>query len=414
MVATLEPKAHEIAESNHDDFDKSDLTNIADTVEPATAPSALDLISSNDPALYSRMIDLTPQLGPKIQSFNVANPESEIKLFGKAEFMNPGMSHKDRIAKAMLSKAEARGDLVDSQGNKKTILAASSGNTGCSLALVGTMMGYDVVIITNAKCSMEKRAHIRTNGATLWMAEELPSMFPKDLEGITDYMAQESALVKAYPSKYYSVNQYDNLDNMEAHYETTGKEIWEQTKGQVTHFVMAGSTGGTIMGVGKYLKEKKGSDVTVVLSDPHKSHLLGLFQKNKNPERGEEILEHVNSLIQQEGGGMKVEGAGKAELTAIMTHNGVLHYVDDAIAVHDFDAFEECRSIAKNCGILVGGSAGLNVAAARVLAERCLEEGPRHGGSIITTLLCDHGIKYMSKIYNDEWISANDNRKSSK
>jgi cysteine synthase len=413
MVATLDPKLHSTAEFKRDDSDEG-FANTHDAIMPPEAPSALDLISSSDPALYSRMIDLTPQLGPKVQSFNAANPGSEIKLFGKAEFMNPGMSHKDRIAKAMLTKAEARGDLVDDHGNKKTILAASSGNTGCSLALVGSMMGYDVVIITNEKCSMEKRAHITANGATLWMAEELPSTFPNDLEGITDYMAQENALVAAYPSKYYSVNQYDNLDNMEAHYETTGKEIWEQTKGKVTHFVMAGSTGGTIMGVGKYLKEKKGSDVSIVLSDPQKSHLLGLLEKSKNPQRGEEILDHVNSLIQQEGGSMKVEGAGKASLTAIMKHDGVLRYVDDAIAVHDFDAFEECRSIARNCGILVGGSAGLNVAAARVLAERCLEEGPRDGGSVITTLLCDHGIKYMSKIYNEAWIKTHDNREADK
>jgi len=147
--------------------------------------------------------------------------------------MNPGMSHKDRIAKAMLAEAESRGDLVDSNGNKKTILAASSGNTGCSLALIGTTMGYDVVIITNKKCSAEKCAHIRTNGATLWLAEDLPGMFPEDLTGVTDYMAQETVLCATYPDKYFSVNQYDNLDNMQAHYDTTGKEIWEQTEGKV-------------------------------------------------------------------------------------------------------------------------------------------------------------------------------------
>jgi hypothetical protein len=135
MVATLDPKLHRTAEFKRDDSDEG-FANTHDAIMPPEAPSALDLISSSDPALYSRMIDLTPQLGPKVQSFNAANPGSEIKLFGKAEFMNPGMSHKDRIAKAMLTKAEARGDLVDDHGNKKNILAASSGNTGCSLALV--------------------------------------------------------------------------------------------------------------------------------------------------------------------------------------------------------------------------------------------------------------------------------------
>ena len=322
--------------------------------------------------------------------------------------MNPGMSHKDRIAKAMLDAAAARGDLMDSSGKKKTILAASSGNTGCSLALIGTLMGYDVVIITNKKCSAEKCAHIRTNGATLWLAEELPGMFPNDLDGVTDYMAQETVLCTNYPDKYFSVNQYDNLDNMQAHYDTTGKEIWEQTEGRVTHFVMAGSTGGTIMGVGKYLKEKKGDDnVRIVLSDPHKSHLVGLLEKDRG--MGSATLDKVNSLIKQEGG-VKVEGAGKGSLTKIMSHGGVLKYVDEGIHVHDFDCFEECRNIATRCGLLVGGSAGCNVAAARVIAERCAKEGPKEGGVTIVTLLCDHGIKYMSKIFNDEWISKNDNR----
>jgi cysteine synthase len=318
------------------------------------------------------------------------------------------MSHKDRIAKAMLDAAAARGDLMDSSGKKKTILAASSGNTGCSLALIGTLMGYDVVIITNKKCSAEKCAHIRTNGATLWLAEELPGMFPNDLDGVTDYMAQETVLCTNYPDKYFSVNQYDNLDNMQAHYDTTGKEIWEQTEGRVTHFVMAGSTGGTIMGVGKYLKEKKGDDnVRIVLSDPHKSHLVGLLEKDRG--MGSATLDKVNSLIKQEGG-VKVEGAGKGSLTKIMSHGGVLKYVDEGIHVHDFDCFEECRNIATRCGLLVGGSAGCNVAAARVIAERCAKEGPKEGGVTIVTLLCDHGIKYMSKIFNDEWISKNDNR----
>ncbi|GMI45936.1 hypothetical protein TrCOL_g647 [Triparma columacea] len=352
------------------------------------------------------MVDLTFMLGDDVKAFNEAHPATPIKLVGKAEFMNPGMSHKDRIAKAMLDKAEARGELIDNNGKKKTILAASSGNTGCSLALIGTLMGYDVVIITNKKCSAEKCAHIRTNGATLWMAEDLPTMFPNDLEGVTDYMAQETVLCTNYPDKYFSVNQYDNLDNMEAHYDSTGKEIWEQTEGKVTHFVMAGSTGGTIMGVGKYLKEKKG-DVRIVLSDPHKSHLVGLLESDRGMGSG--TLDKVNNLIKKEGG-VKVEGAGKGELTKIMSHGGVLKYVDEGIPVHDFDCFEECRNIAKKCGLLVGGSAGCNVAASRVIAKRCAEEGPREGGVTIVTLLCDHGIKYMSKIFNDEWIAKNDNR----
>ena len=183
----------------------------------------------------------------------------------------------------MLQRAEARGDLTNKQtGQKKAILAASSGNTGCSLALVGTLMGYEVVIITNAKCSVEKRTHIRANGATLWLAESLPADFPEQLGSETDYMKQEDLLAAAFPDKYFSVNQYGNPDNMDAHCDATGAEIWAQTAGAVTHFCMSGSTGGTIQGVGKYLKDKR-PGVQVVLADPEKSHLAGLLQTRDDP-----------------------------------------------------------------------------------------------------------------------------------
>ena len=219
-------------------------------------PTPLDLISSPDPALWTRMVDLSSLLPTSVHQFNTLNPGSEIKLMAKCEHMNPGMSHKDRIAKSMLERAEKRGELRGPNGEKKTILASSSGNTGCSLALVGTLMGYDVSIITNAKCSSEKCCHIRSNGATLWLAESLGEEFPDVIGTEKDYMKQEDLLVEAYPDRFFSVNQYGNVDNMEAHYGSTGMEIWEQTNGEVSHFVMAGSTGGTIMGVGRYLKEK--------------------------------------------------------------------------------------------------------------------------------------------------------------
>ena len=251
-----------------------------------------------------------------------------VVLSGYATYTCVFMNH--RIAKAMLTEAEKRGDLLDKEGNKKTILAASSGNTGCSLALVGTLMGFDVIIITNKKCSDEKCAHIRANGATLWLAEKLPDQFPECLAGVTDYMAQEKVLCNEFPDKYYSVNQYDNLDNLQAHYSSTGKEIWEQTNGAVTHFIMAGSTGGTIMGVGKFLKEKR-SNVEIVLSDPHKSHLSGIWEsENKDSSikcQGKKKLKDVEELIKKEGG-IQVEGAGKSGLTAIMKHGGVLQFVD--------------------------------------------------------------------------------------
>lgn len=265
-----------------------------------------------------------------------------------------------------------------------------------------------MVVITNAKCSEEKRAHIRSNGATLWLAEELPTKFPDVLRGETDYMKQEELLFKAHPDRYYSVDQYNNLDNRDAHHDATGREIWDQTDGAITHFCMSSSTGGTIQGVGKYLKARKPT-VEVVLADPEKSRLAGLLEERSDPAAAAATLAGVKAKIAATGG-VAIEGAGKEALTAIMrTGSATLEFVDYSISVNDFDAFDECRAAAA-AGVLVGGSAGLNICAAKAIAVRCAGEAPREGGCVIVTLLCDHGIKYLSKIFNDEWMKAHDTR----
>jgi len=270
-------------------------------------------------------------------------------------------------------------------------------------------MGYTVVVITNAKCSAEKRTHIMSNGATLWMAEALPEKFPAELGKEKDYMKQEDLLAAAFPDRFYSVNQYANLDNLEAHYGSTGREIFEQTAGSVTHFVMAASTGGTIMGVGKYLKERKPGGVEVVLADPEKSHLAGLLEARDDVGKGAATLARVDALVKAHGG-VKVEGAGKASLTPIMEAGGrTFGAVDLAVVVSDWAAFDECRTVAGH-GLLVGGSAGLNLVASKEVAARCASEAPREGGVTIVTLLCDHGIKYLSKIFSDDWCKTNDPR----
>ena len=268
-------------------------------------------------------------------------------------------------------------------------------------------MGYDVNIITNDKCSPEKCSHIRSNGATLWLAESLGAEFPDVIGAEKDYMAQEDLLVEAFPDRFFSVNQYGNVDNLEAHYGSTGMEIWEQTNGAVSHFVMAGSTGGTIMGVGRYLKEKR-ADIQVVLADPEKSHLSALVEGRADAAAGDTAFKAIDAKIEATGG-IQVEGAGKSSLTGLMTQGGVFANVDEAISINDFDAFDHCRA-ASAAGMLVGGSAGLNIAASKVLAQRCAEEAPRAGGVTIVTLLCDHGIKYLSKVYNDEWLAKHDTR----
>lgn len=384
--------------------------------EPRPEPKAqdqsvLDMISSPHPQFYTRLLDLNSRLGPKAKKYNRLNPHNPIQLLGKAEFSNPGMSHKDRIAKSMLLLAQSRGDLLNSEGKKKTILAASSGNTGCSLALVGTLLGYDVIVITNKKCSQEKRDHISAHGATLWMSEDLQSDVDC-LHGVHCYMQQEHVLCSKFPEKYFNVNQYDNLDNMSAHMEGTGREIWEQTDGKITHFVMAGSTGGTIMGVGRYLKSKR-SNCEIVLSDPEKSNLMGLWEKDReitSPNSGDSRLQNVKEDTEANGG-ILLEGAGKGSLTAIMrSGNRALENVDSCVPINDFEAFDECRALAKT-GVMCGGSSGLNICACRVIAERCADLGPQEGGYTVVTILCDHGVKYMSKIYNDGWMEENEWRR---
>lgn len=164
------------------------------------------------------------------------------------------------------------------------------------------------------------------------------------------------------------------------------------------------------MGVGKFLKEQTGGLVRIVLSDPHKSHLAGMLEKARgNVAKGDEILRRVESAIKQEGP-IQVEGAGKGSLTKIMTYGGdVMKFVDEAVSIHDFDAFDMCRKIHKDRGIRIGGSAGMNVRACQEIAERLIAEG-NADGAVLATLLCDDGNKYKSKIYNDEWMEANDTR----
>jgi len=379
---------------------------------PTTPSSSGGAPPPPPPSVLSELLDLTDALGPKVAAFNRRNADRPIRLLAKAEFRNPAsQSHKDRIAGAIVREAVGRGDLTRRDGSKKTIIAASSGNTGAAMATIGTQMGYNVTIITNKACSQEKRNNIINAGGKLWMAEELPNLFPDVLTGVHCYMKQEHRISRRYPDRYFSVNQYENMDNMMAHYETTAREIWDQSHRKVSHFVMAASTGGTIMGVGKYLKERR-ENLRVVLADPHKSNLAGIFETARGDvDRGNAILERVQNHIEEEGGGIQVEGAGKRELTKIMKMDDqVLKYVDEAVAIHDFDAFDVCREIERRYGFRIGGSAGLNVCACRRIAERCVDEEGRGGGAVLVTMLCDDGNKYKSKIFNDKWMEANDPR----
>jgi cysteine synthase len=302
------------------------------------------------------LLDLTPLVDPSLDG---------VKLFAKAEYQQAGWSMKDRIAEHILTKAIEDGKLAVPGG---TVVAASSGNTGASVAMWCAKLGLQSVIITDKKCSQEKKDSIKAYGAELIVAQ-----------AGQDYMQMEKDLGAENPT-WFMFDQYNNLQNAEAHYLSTGKEIWDQTNGEVTHFVMTASTGGTISGVSKYLKEKK-SNVKVILADPEGSVLYNYVRTN-------EVIQPLSKTL--------VEGAGKMNIPKILNVSAV----DEAVQVKDIDAFAMCKRIAHSEGLLVGGSSGVNVHAAVELANTMKEP------CTIVTILCDSGIKYLSKVFNDDWLES--------
>lgn len=289
------------------------------------------------------------------------------RLFAKAEFMNPGLSLKDRIARHILKCAVEDGDLEPGQ----TIVCASSGNTGCSVAAIGRAMGHPVIVVTSPKCSQEKRAHIEAYGARIVIEAD-------------DYMKAGREL--ACREGYFDVAQYENPKNPEAYYRTMGPEIWEQTEGAVTHFVMTGSTFGCLTGTSTFLKEKN-PDIRAVLVDPENSHVKHFLEAHQS---GGDLPPEVHAPMES----YVVEGAGKSKPTPLLD----LDLVDDVVVVSDDQAIAMCHRLANDKSILVGGSSGLNVAAAVELAESL---GP---GATVVTVLCDHGVKYLSKVYDADYL----------
>lgn len=305
------------------------------------------------------LIDLTGLLSP-------AAIKAGVQLKAKAEYQQPGWSMKDRIAEHILTSAIESGALVSPGG---TVVAASSGNTGASIAMCCARLGLKSVIITDGKCSQEKKDSIKAYGAELIVAEKGQ-----------DYMAMEIAMGKENP-QWFTFDQYNNHLNSEAHYNTTGKEIQDQTEGKVSHFVMTASTGGTITGVSRRLKESN-PDVNIVLADPEGSALCHYV-------RTKDLVQPPSKTI--------IEGAGKLNIPGVLD----ITNIDDVIQVSDKDALCMCHTIARNEGLLVGGSSGVNVHAAVQLANSLQEP------SVVVTLLCDSGIKYLSKVFNEDWLRNN-------
>jgi cystathionine beta-synthase len=291
-------------------------------------------------------------------------------VYAKVEYFNPGGSVKDRIAISMIDAAEERGDLKPGG----TIIEGTSGNTGMGLALVAAVRGYKCIFTTTDKQSQEKINLLKSLGAEVIVCPT--AVEPDDPRS---YYSIAKKLAREIPNSYYP-NQYDNPDNTLAHYLTTGPEIWQDTGGTITHFVAGMGTGGTISGIGKYLKEQN-PNVRVIGVDPVGSLYHEYFHKG--------TVGKAHTYV--------VEGIGEDIFPSTM-HFDV---VDDVLQVTDRDCFLTARRLARQEGIFSGGSAGAAVWGGLELA-RDLDVD-----ATVVILIPDTGRQYMSKVYNDEWMRDN-------
>lgn len=296
-----------------------------------------------------------------------------VKIMAKAEYMNPSGSIKDRIAQHIIDCAERDGRLKPGD----TLVASTSGNTGAAVAMVAAIRGYGYIAITNAKCSREKRDSMAAYGGQLIVAKDgLAADHPEH------YVNLEATLCERH-GDYFPVNQYENPDNPDAYYRTLGPEIWRQTKGKVTHFIAGGSTGGTVSGTGRFLKEASKGRCKILMPDPVGSVMLGAYHGD-----GKAVTSGALAAKSY-----AVEGVGKDSVPGTMNF-GV---VDAMLSVTDKQCFDMCLRMSREEGLLTGGSSGLNMHAAVELSGRCKP------GAVIVVVLPDSGIKYLSKIYSPDW-----------
>src|SRR5215471_19885557 len=290
------------------------------------------------------------------------------EILGKAEFMNPGGSVKDRAALGIIEDAEQRGVLAPGA----TIVEGTAGNTGIGLTIVGAAKGYRTVIVIPETQSIEKISLLRTLGAEVITVPEKPYSDPGNYNRQAQRMAQENG--------WFWANQFDNVANRLAHFRTTGPEIWEQTAGEVTGFVASVGTGGTLAGTSMFLKEKN-PKIKTVCADPYGAAMYSWFK---------------NGDLNTKDGDSYAEGIGQNRVTENL--KGIV--IDDAYRITDQSALSIVYQLMREEGIFVGLSSGINVAGALQLAR---EGGP---GQVIVTLLCDSGIRYMSKLFNPDWLRA--------
>ena len=303
---------------------------------------------------------------PLVKLNKIAN-KTPANIYAKLEFLNPAGSVKDRMALFMIENAEKEG-LLKPGG---TIVENSSGNTGSALAMIAAIKGYKCIITMPDKMSEEKQNLMRAFGAEVVITPtDVPAESPES------YYSTARRIASEIPDAYYP-DQYNNPRNIDAHYHTTGPEIWEQTGGDIDIFVCGIGTGGTLSGAGKYLKEQK-PGIKIVAIDPIGSVFYDYFKTGKLPEP------HV----------YKVEGIGEDYLVKAVDFS----IIDDIIQVDDKESFLMARRLCAEEGIFAGGSSGSVISAAAQIAEKL--NTPQN----IVVILPDSGSRYLSKIYNDEWM----------
>lgn len=290
------------------------------------------------------------------------------EILGKAEFMNPGGSVKDRAARAIVDEAERSGRLKPGG----TVVEGTAGNTGIGLAHVCNARGYRCVIVMPDNQSPEKYQTIETLGAEVLRVKTVPYSDPNHYQKIARRLAEEM------PGAIWA-NQFDNTANRDAHEQTTGPEIWEQTRGRIDAFVAATGTGGTLGGISRYLK-RQDAHIRIILADPQGS---SLYQWIRHGE------------LKATGAGSITEGIGIGRVTANLEGSPI----DDALHVTDVECVRTVYRLLREEGLFLGSTSGVNVAAAVQVAQRL---GPGH---TIVTVLCDNGAKYQSRLFNRKWLS---------
>lgn len=318
---------------------------------------------------YASVVDMigwTPLVRLSRIGSGIATP-----IYGKAEFMNPGGSVKDRIGTAIIEAAEREGRLRPGG----TIVEGTSGNTGIGLAIAAAEKGYRCIFTISDKMSQEKVRLLKAFGAEVIVT---PAAVPPDHPD--NYVMTAKRIAAETPNAILA-DQFYNQANPEAHYRTTGPEIWEQTAGRVTHFVAAAGTGGTITGVGRFLKEMNPA-IRVIGGDPV----------------GSILREYAATGVKPESAPYKVEGIGQDKLPGTLD----LGVVDEWRAVDDRASFAMARRLTREEGLFVGGSSGLIVQVAIEIAREVADPD-----ALVVCILCDTGERYLSKVYNDEWLREN-------